>query len=744
MRTSTAVRTIDALTRLLVVGGLLAMTATCGGTGTPPPTPAAKAPPAKVAKTASPATPTYPTARRGDQVDDYHGTKVADPYRWLEDPDSPETRTWIAAQNKITEAHLAAQPAREGIRKRLTELWNYERFSAPRQVAGRYFYARNDGLQNQAVLWVSKGLKGEPRVLLDPNKLSADGTTSLKRTAVSKDGKRLAYQVSKAGSDWVEIKVRDVDTGLDLPDHLRWVKFSGMSWRKDGSGFYYSRYDAPDEKTALRSVNYFQKLYFHKLGTRQDADVLVYERKDHKDWGFAGVVGDDDRYLVILVWRGAESKNQVFVRDLKSRKARTVELITGFEHEFDFIGNDGRKLWFKTDHKAPRGRVVQIDLRKPAEKHWKEVIGETKETLRSVSLVGDRLVCSYLKDARSEIRIHTVKGKLDKVLTLPGIGSAWGFSGKRADRETFYLFTGFIWPSTAFRYDFKTGKSEIFKQPKVDFDASRYETKQVFYPSKDGTRIPMFLVHRKGLKLDGSHRVYMHAYGGFNIALTPSFKVKRLAWLELGGIYAMPNLRGGGEYGEAWHKAGMLGKKQNVFDDFIAAAEWLVAKGYTTRKKLAIGGGSNGGLLVGACMVQRPELFGAVLAAVGVMDMLRFHKWTIGWAWVPEYGTSDKPDDFKWLYAYSPYHNLKPASYPATLITTADHDDRVVPAHSFKYTAALQHNQRGPAPTLIRIETKAGHGAGKPTSKRIEEAADRWAFLDGALAPVTAPKQAGK
>ncbi len=709
----------------------LVLALTCGGKGTTPPVKTAATAP--VVKVATPAKAlAYPNAQRGEQSDDYHGTKVADPYRWLEDSDSPETRKWIAAENAVTEALLTATPRRKSLRERLTKLWNYERFSAPKQVAGRYFYARNDGLQNQAVLWVSEGREGKPRVLLDPNTLSADGTIALKRTTVSKDGKKMAYQLSKSGSDWVEIKVRDVDTGKDLVDHLRWVKFSGMSWREDGKGFFYSGYDAPT-KDALTSVNYFQKLFFHRLGTEQKDDVLIYERKDHKDWGFDGVVSDDDRYLVILVWRGAESKNQVFVRDLKKKKP-TMELITGFADEFDYIGNQGERFWFKTDRGAPRGRIVQIDLRKPAERRWKEIVPQSAETLRSVSLVGERLICSYLKDARSEVRLHKVDGKLDKVLALPGIGSAWGFSGKRTDKETFYLFTGFTWPSTVYRYNFGTGRSVIFKQPKVDFDAKRYETRQIFYPSKDGTKIPMFLVHRKGLKLDGSHRVYMHAYGGFNIALTPSFKVSRLAWLELGGIFAMPSLRGGGEYGEAWHKAGMLGSKQNVFDDFIAASQWLVTKGYTTADKLAIGGGSNGGLLVGACMVQRPELFGAVLAAVGVMDMLRFHKWTIGWAWVPEYGTSDKAPDFKWLYAYSPYHNLKPAAYPATLITTADHDDRVVPAHSFKFTAALQHNQRGQAPTVIRIETEAGHGAGKPTSKRIAEAADRWAFLDSVLA----------
>ena len=714
---------------LVIIAALLVSSCGSGPAQTPTtatPVAAQPAPPAAPAYT-------YPKARRGDQVDDHHGTRVADPYRWLEDPDAAETRTWIAAQNKLTQGVLGSIPARERIRSRLSKLWNYERFGTPRQVKGRYFYFKNDGLQNQSVLYIADSLDGKPRVLLDPNTLSEDGTTALKHSKLNKKGSLLAYQVSKAGSDWVEIRVRDVKTGKDLEDRVRWVKFSGISWARNGKGFYYSRYDAPEQKTALRKANYFHKLYFHKVGTDQDKDVLVYERKDQKKWGYGGTVTDDGRYLIIHVWRGAESKNQIFIKDLKRKRAKLVELIQGFANEFDFVGSQGKRFWFKTDDSAPRGRLVEINLRKPERKHWKEVIGQRDETLRSVQLVGDRFVASYLKDARSAVMLFDTRGKLEKELPLPALGSVWGFSGDRKDKETFYLFTSFLYPTTIYRYDFKTGESSVFRQPKVAFDTSNYVTRQVFYKSKDGTRVPMFLVHRKGLKMDGNNPVYMHAYGGFNISLTPSFKVRRLAWLEMGGIYAQPNLRGGGEYGEAWHKAGMMGNKQNVFDDFIAAAQWLVKEGYTRAEKLAIGGGSNGGLLVGACMTQRPELYGAVLAAVGVMDMLRFHKWTIGWAWVPEYGTADKAADFKWLHAYSPYHNLKPNKYPATMVTTADHDDRVVPAHSFKFAAQLQQSQKGAAPTIIRIETKAGHGAGKPTSKRIEEAADRWAFLVKAL-----------
>ncbi len=690
-------------------------------------------------KPAKPAGFVYPKARRGDTAEAYHGTRVTDPYRWLEDPDSQETRAWIDAQNKLTHPYLAAIPAREKIRQRLQKLWNYERFSVPSRKGKSYFYERNDGLQNQAVLYVTDDLARAGRVLLDPNTLSKDGTVAMKHATVSDDGKLVAYQLSASGSDWVDIKILDIATGKDLPDLVKWVKFSGVAWRKDGSGFFYSRYDAPKKGEKLRQANYFHKLYWHKVGTAQQDDVLIYERKDHKNWGFGGGVTDDDRYLIIHVWRGAQPRNQVFIKDLRKPKKKVVELLTGFDNEYDFIGNDKTTFYFKTDRGAgakgsadegaPRKRVVAIDIRKPAVSKWREIVPESKDTIRGVRLFGKRLLVNYMHDAKTRVAWFTLKGKADGEIKLPGIGAARGFSGKRKHTETFYSFAGFTSPTEIWRHDIKTGKSTIFRKPKVAFDPAGFVTKQVFFKSKDGTRVPMFVAHRKGLKLDGNNPTYLHGYGGFNVSITPHFKVARLVWMQLGGVFAYPNLRGGGEYGEQWHQDGMLGKKQNVFDDFIAAAQFLIDNRYTNSKKLAIGGGSNGGLLVGACMTQRPELYAAGLAAVGVMDMLRYHKWTIGWAWVPEYGSSAKPDAFKWLYAYSPLHNLKPAKYPATLVTTADHDDRVVPAHSFKFAAQLQHVHKGDAPVMIRIETKAGHGAGKPTSKRIEEAADRWAFL---------------
>jgi len=680
----------------------------------------------------------YPNSAQVNQVDDYHGTQVADPYRWLENPDSPESRAWIEAQNKLTMGFLADIPARDRLKERLTKLWNYEKYSIPfkqgdeqqNDSAQRYFYFKNDGLQNQSVLYTLKALTDEPTMLLDPNTLSADGTVALGGLSVSENGKLLAYGLSTSGSDWQTWKVRDVETGQDLPDQINWVKFSGASWSHDHTGFFYSRYDEPNSKTQLEAVNYFQKLYYHRLGTAQSEDLLIYDRPDHKEWGFSGGVTEDGRYLLISVWLGTDPRNLVFYKDLMVPNAPVVELINTFEAEYSLVDNDGSTFWFRTDLNAPRGRVIAIDLSNPAKEGWQEIIPESAETLRIVGLLNNQFVASYLKDARSQIRLYDLQGQLVREVDLPGIGSAGGFGGKRHDTETFYSFTSFTTPPTIYRYNMVTGESTPFRQPTVDFKPQDYETRQVFYPSKDGTPVPMFIVHKKGLKLDGSNPTYLYGYGGFGISLTPSFSVSLLTWMELGGVYAVPNLRGGGEYGEDWHQAGMKLKKQTVFDDFIAAAEWLIANQYTSSPKLAIAGGSNGGLLVGACMTQRPELFGAALPAVGVMDMLRFHKFTIGWAWIAEYGSPDNPEEFKALYAYSPLHNLKPGTaYPATLITTADHDDRVVPAHSFKFAAALQAAHKGTAPVLIRIETKAGHGAGKPTTKIIEEASDRWAFL---------------
>ncbi|MBW4564447.1 MAG: prolyl oligopeptidase family serine peptidase [Mojavia pulchra JT2-VF2] len=681
---------------------------------------------------------TYPPSRKSDQVDNYHGTLVADPYRWLENPDSPETRTWIEAQNKVTFAYLNEIPAKEKIRQRLTKLWNYERYSIPFKEGEsledssteRYFYFKNDGLQNQSVLYTLKTLDAQPKVLLDPNKFSEDGTVALSGLSISKNGQLLAYGLSTSGSDWQEWKVRDIETGEDLPDQLKWIKFSGVSWANDHQGFFYSRYNEPNEKTKLEDVNYYQKLYYHKLGTSQSQDILIYHRPDQKEWGFSGGVTEDGKYLIISVWLGTESKNLVFYKDLTNPNTEVVELINQFEADYSFIDHDDSVFYFRTDLKAPRGRVIAIDTKKPAPENWREIIPQSAETLEGVSILNNQFVADYLKDARSQIKIFNLNGAFVREVELPGLGSVNGFDGKRHDNETFYSFTSFTTPGTIYRYDMVTGKSEVFRQPKVDFNPSDYETKQVFYESKDGTQVPMFITHKKGIKLDSNNPTYLYGYGGFNASMTPSFSVSTLVWMEMGGVYAMPTIRGGGEYGEEWHQAGMKSKKQNVFDDFIAAAEWLIANKYTKSAKLAIAGGSNGGLLVGACMTQRPDLFGAALPAVGVMDMLRFHRFTIGWAWTSEYGSPDNAEEFKALYAYSPLHNLKSGTaYPATLITTADHDDRVVPAHSFKFAAALQAAQAGNAPVLIRIETKAGHGAGKPTTKIIEEVTDKWAFL---------------
>jgi prolyl oligopeptidase len=671
----------------------------------------------------------YPQARRGDQVDDYHGTKVADPYRWLEDTDSAETHAWVEAENKLTLSYLEQIPYRQAIRDRLTKLWNYERFSVPEQEGGRYFFQHNDGLQNQNVLFVADSLNAEPRVLLDPNTLSTDGTVALAGAAVSDDGKLMAYAIATSGSDWTEWHVRDVDTSKDLPDDIKWVKFSGASWTKDNAGFYYSRYDEPKGAT-MRDTNYFQKLYYHRLGTAQSDDKLIYERPDNKEMLFGGDVTDDGNYLIIHVSQGTEPKNRIYYKDLTQPDSPVVKLLDDFDAQYDFIDNDGPVFWFQTDLDAPRGRLIAIDTRHPERATWKTLVPQGADKLEFAHAVNNSFLIGYLKDARTEVRVHDLSGTFLRNVDLPGIGTAGGFGGKRKDKETFYAFTSFISPTTVYRYDLQAGKSAVYRQPKVDFDASRYETKQVFYTSKDGTRVPMFLTYKKGLKLDGQNPVLLYAYGGFDISLTPNFYVPNVVWLEMGGVYAQPNLRGGGEYGEEWHQAGMKLKKQNVFDDFIAAAEWLIANKYTSTPKLAIRGGSNGGLLIGACLTQRPDLFGTALPEVGVMDMLRFHKFTIGWAWTSDYGSSDNPEEFKALYAYSPLHNLKPGTkYPPTLIATSDHDDRVVPGHSFKFAATMQADQASPAPVLIRIETKAGHGAGKSITKLIDETADNWAFV---------------
>ncbi len=723
-------------TRILAAAASAALLTHCSHTQSPATAEAAAQAQATPAAGKAPASErlTYPVSRKGDVVEDYHGTQVADPYRWLEDADAPETRQWVEAQNALTFGYLEKLPARGRLEARLTELWNYEKYGIPSREGSRYVFTKNDGLQNQSVLYVADSLEAEPRVLLDPNTLSQDGTVALTGADFTRDGNLMAYSLAAAGSDWNEIRVRDVRTGKDLPDVVQWVKFSGISWTADGKGFFYSRYDEPKPGEKLSGALYFQKLYFHRLGTPQTRDVLVHEDKAHKDWGFGGEVSEDGRYLVITVTHGTAEENQLFFKDLKAPKSKVVELITGFDADYTFVGNDGPRFFLRTNLDAPRGRLIAVDVRQPDRKAWKELIPQGEDTVRGVSLVGDRLFVSVLKDARSQVRVHALDGKPLGEVALPGIGSAGGFDGERKETETFYSFSSFTTPTTIYRYDVKTGESTVFRAPKVAFDPSRYETTQVFYTSKDGTRVPMFLSHKKGLKLDGSNPTYLYGYGGFNIPLTPGFSVSNLVWMEMGGVYAQANLRGGGEYGSEWHDAGTKLRKQNVFDDFIAAAEYLVAQKYTSPQKLAIAGGSNGGLLVGAAMTQRPELFGCALPAVGVMDMLRFHKFTIGWAWTSDYGSADNAEEFKALHAYSPLHNLKPGTrYPATLITTADHDDRVVPAHSFKFAAAAQAAHGGEAPVLIRIETKAGHGAGKPTSKVIEEVADKFAFALHAL-----------
>ena len=677
----------------------------------------------------------YPAASRIEQVDEYHGVKVADPYRWLEDLDSQQTRDWVAAENGVTSAFFAGLPEREPIRKRLTELWNYERYSVPEQHGGRYFFTRNNGLQNQGVLYRVDTLAGEPHLVLDPNTLSQDGTIAVTGWNISENGKLLAYGLSSGGSDWQEWRVRDVETGRDLPDVLKWVKFSEAAWTHDHQGFFYSRYDEPREGRPLEEANFYQKLYYHRLGTPQSADELVYQRPDKKEMGFIARVTQDGRYLVIHAWKGTETENGIFYKDLAQPGSKVVELLGGFDAAYTFIANEGPVFWFHTDLAAPRGRVVAIDLRDPAREKWRELIPQSADTLQGATCLNESFVALYLKDAHAQVRQFDLTGKPLREVELPGLGSAEGFSGRCKDRETFFAFSSFTAPGTIYRYDLETGKTAVFRRPEVKgFDPSQFETRQVFYPSKDGTRVPMFITYKKGLKLDGSNPTFLYGYGGFGASVLPAFSPAHVVWMERGGVYAVANLRGGGEYGEEWHQAGSKLKKQNVFDDFIAASEWLIANGYTSRQKLAIAGYSNGGLLTAACMVQRPDLYGAVVVGVGVLDMLRFHKFTIGWGWISDYGSPDNPEEFKVLYAYSPYHNLKPGTaYPPTLITTADHDDRVVPAHSFKFAAALQGANGGPNPTLIRIETRAGHGGGKPVSKKIDEAADEMSFLFHAL-----------
>ena len=674
----------------------------------------------------------YPATRRVGQIDNYFGVPVADPYRWLEADvrQSPDVAAWVAAENKLTFSYLAAIPERAKIRRRLAELWNFARYGLPEKDGSRYFFAKNDGLQNQSVLYVAESLDSRPRLLLDPNGWTKDGTMALERISPSNDGKRLAYCVAEAGSDWSNWHVLDVDSGKVLADELKWTKFSEAAWTKDNRGFYYGRYEKPRRGSEFQARNFNHKIYYHRIGATQAGDALVYFRPEHPEWSYMASVSDDGRYLVITTYRGTDEKFRVTVKDLRRADAPFVELIDNFDHEYSFVGNQGTTLLFKTDLNAPRRRVIAVDLDQPQPEHWREIIPQTAETLEHVTWVGDRLIASYLKDVRPQVKLFSPQGEFIREVEFPEIGAVEGFGGKQSDSEAFYMFSSFAVPPSVYRYDLATGASRLVWRPELKFRPEDYAVQQVFYTSKDGTRIPMFLAHRRGFQPSGAGPALLYGYGGFNISLPPRFSVGWLVWMEMGGLLAVPNLRGGGEYGEAWHRAGTKLQKQNVFDDFLAAAHWLIDHRYTRPDKLAIQGGSNGGLLVGAALTQRPDLFGAALPAVGVMDMLRFHRFTEGRLWVDDYGSSDNPQEFKALLAYSPYHNVKPGTrYPATLITTADTDDRVVPGHSFKFAAALQRAQAGDAPILIRIETRAGHGGGKPTAKRLDETADLWAFL---------------
>jgi prolyl oligopeptidase len=676
----------------------------------------------------------YPKPHTVDQVDDYFGTKVADPYRWMENVDAPEVKQWVDAENTLTRSYLEAIPGRDALKSRLMALTNYERFSAPSRYGKRYVYSHNTGLQNQSILFWQDGLEGPPHVLIDPNTLSADGTVALGGLSITDDGSLMAYGLQEAGSDWVTWHVRNISTGQDLPDIIAWSKFSGAAWLKDNSGFFYEGYERPDKITkenSLKIANYFHKVYFHKLGTPQSEDTLVFERPDDKELNVGASVTDDGRYLILHQTRGTSPNNQITIKDLAHPEAAPIKLVTTEEAVYEPIDNEGSFFWFRTTLDAPNGKVIGIDLKHPERSAWKTVIPETKNNLDGVTMVHDILIAQYLKDAQSHVELHAKDGKLLRTFELPAIGTASGFGGKREDTETFFTFTNFTAPATVYRLDLKNDKSTIYRQPKLEFDPAKFETKQVFFNSKDGTKVPIFLTYKKGLKLDGQNPTLLYGYGGFNISLQPQFAPSYVLWMEMGGIYAQVTLRGGGEYGEAWHQAGMKTHKQNVFDDFIGAAEYLIANKYTSTPKLAIEGGSNGGLLVGACELQRPELFGAAIAQVGVMDMLRFDKFTIGWAWKADYGSpSENADEFHAIYKYSPLHNVKPGvAYPPTLITTADHDDRVFPAHSFKFAATMQKDQAGPNPILIRIETRAGHGGGMPLSKRVDLTADEYIFL---------------
>lgn len=669
----------------------------------------------------------YPVSNKTEQVDDYHGTKVEDPYRWLEDENSPETQQWVNAQNEVTNDYLSTIPFRNAIRTRLEELWNYERMGVPFKEGPWVFFFKNSGLQNQSPLYVQQGFDGSPRLFIDPNTLSTDGTTSIASYSISHDFKYFAYATSKGGSDWNDIYIMDIKNGTLLSDHIRWVKFSGIAWYKDG--FYYSSYDVTDSTKALSQKNEYHKVYYHKLGTPQKADKLIYENKEFPLRSYSAWVDDDEQFLFISESEGT-SGSALYFKDLNDKKGSFIKLAEGFDYDYEIVGVANGKIFLSTNDGAPRNRLVAIDPKSPKKENWITVIPENEHVLQSVSIFNNQLIALYLEHASHRLYQLNLNGELVKQIELPGLGTVGGLSGEMKGDVFFYSYSSFTVPSSVYRYNLTTGASDVFFKPSVKFNPDEYTTIQVFFPSIDGTKIPMFLTYKNDIILNGNNPVLLYGYGGFNISLTPGFRLTSIPFLENGGIYAVVNLRGGGEYGKEWHDAGTKQNKQNVFNDFIAAAEFLIANDYTNPEKIAIQGGSNGGLLVGACMTQRPDLFKVALPAVGVMDMLRFHKFTIGWAWTSDYGSADNADDFQYIYKYSPLHNIqKGTKYPATLVTTADHDDRVVPAHSYKFIATLQECQEGDNPVLIRIETNAGHGAGKPTSKSIDEAADILAFM---------------
>lgn len=670
----------------------------------------------------------YPETLKTGQEDDYFGTKVADPYRWLEDDNSAATKEWVSKQNEVTSAYLSTIPFRDKIKARLQELWNYPKYGSPFKKGGYYYFYKNDGLQNQSVLYRLTGLDATPEVFIDPNKLAADGTTSMSGLTFSKNNKYCAYLLAQSGSDWQTVYVMNTASKELMPDKLNWIKFSGISWNGD-EGFYYSRYDAPDEKSKLSKANEFHKAYYHKMGTPQSEDVLIYQDKEHPQRTLGTFLTEDGRFLILHISEGT-SGLELWVKDMKQKNDFSL-LFKGFDHEAGVVDNDGDRLLIRTNMDAPNYKIVSVDPANPGKENWETIIPTRSKLLQSAGTAGGKLLLTYLEDASSKVYQCSYKGKLDWEIKLPGIGTASGFDADPESRELFYSYSSFNYPPSIFRYDIKTGTSNLFRKTEVKMNTADLVTVQTFFTSKDGTKVPMFISYKNGIKLDGNNPVLLYGYGGFNLPQTPGFSISNAFFMEQGGVYVVVNLRGGNEYGEDWHKNGMLMNKQHVFDDMIAAAEFLIEKKYTNKERIALRGGSNGGLLVGACITQRPDLFRVAIPQVGVMDMLRYHLFTIGWAWAVEYGRSDKDKmSFQNLYSYSPLHNLKPGTtYPATLVTTADHDDRVVPAHSFKFAARLQECNAGPNPTIIRIESKAGHGGGKPTSKQIEETTDIWSFV---------------